>query len=538
MSTEFDYDQARKQKLLENLRIAIGEDNYRNVMSEISAARAVEMVEYLCQKLGDDAFYDLLKKEGLAEVFALAIEQTILDARSKPAERRLKLDQADDDADTDWKREIAGFYPFLSWKSPISVPLGEQLHRASVQPLKPLFDSIYKMVWILFRGLNEIFPGLLEPPHKVGWLFRQTPSVLVCMPFHSEQPEIAYRLVVKPLVERFFGGKCVRLTHPTVGDWRRDLRRELLYSHLAVFDLSFDNESVRLEKEYYDAFAKATVEKRYICISYMWDRPPLIGERRLPRPKVSADCLYYDCSDDDLIDFAEQLTQRMRSELVSIGFRKGIMDPWVIYPQPPPAGLDVDTIDTEEEAAQFEKEWVENIRFRHADFGLGSEPTALQTIDSRDRELNAAESLLPVSVTLEGYPAPARFVDVLDAFAETWRMANDELSRRFGDNWCVPPNLDSAIDASIGESHIRAELQRTKGNGHVMIQGSRIALMLLVKDEIGREFLNQKTIIECFHRCWCKVVGIPLKLPKLQKLTIRLRGDGTPEVTSPSELEY
>lgn len=181
------------------------------------------------------------------------------------------------------------------------------------------------------------------------------------MPFDHEPTEIAYRLVVKPLIEIVFGGKCIRLRHK-VGhendDWQKMLLKEFVSSHAFIFDLSYDNEHVRREREFYRIFCEIKGgrfrDEQAIHISTMSDDP--FPEMGIPkpvriRPTIVDDTLYYHWQQDYLLDFSHALRDRIQSALEGIGFERGVFDLWVLYPKTTRYDL--------EWAAAFESYWLQ-----------------------------------------------------------------------------------------------------------------------------------------------------------------------------------
>ena len=199
------------------------------------------------------------------------------------------------------------------------------------------------------------------------------------MPFGCEQPEIAFRLVVKPVIERVFGGQCVRYTDKLLGDWRRTLRREMLYAHLIVFDLSFYNDNVRREKAYYDTIAIRLIEKKCVSIAYRFERDPLQFksltdwvDRRVFQSLPHDQCFLYDCNDVDFKDLSQHLIHRCEAALLNIGFTKGYFDPWVCYPKPPRVNSNLSLIETDAQAFFLEGAWVDRLSVKLPAAGDGS----------------------------------------------------------------------------------------------------------------------------------------------------------------------
>lgn len=360
-----------KQKLMKVLRETVDDETFRLAMDEIGRDRLLEMFEHLRDTIGGTEFDRVLRQGGGAEeLLARAMEQELESLQepepqaSSPSRSWLLWPEdptIDKESDDIWQREIQGVYPFLSWRSPIHVPYAEELRRGMWKFWRPPFYVLYKLIQEACFQLEEKCPGLLiDPPRKGGWLLRQTPKILVCMPFDVEAAEITYQLVLRPLIRRFFGGKCIRCKHRTLGDWRKEVRKQMLYCHLTIFDLSFDNQNVQTEKRYFDQLEEHFYEKSQISIHYIYDRPSPNPERQVFYPTVAHESLAYDCTDADFRDLAAALRERVESELSRIGFKKGRVDPWVVYPQPPPPGVHM--IGSPQEAEKIREQWINQIR--------------------------------------------------------------------------------------------------------------------------------------------------------------------------------
>jgi hypothetical protein len=146
------------------------------------------------------------------------------------------------------------------------------------------------------------------------------------MPFDCEPSEIALRLVIRPIVENYFGGRCIRFRDRVGGDWRRGLRAEMLDSHFVVFDLSFNNSNVQRELDYFDTLSAASLSGRFAAyVAYRFESlttpPSTLGETFRPADD-SIDCVLYECTDQDLTNLASKLVFTMERSLTALGFEE------------------------------------------------------------------------------------------------------------------------------------------------------------------------------------------------------------------------
>jgi len=252
--------------------------------------------------------------------------------------------------------------------------------RVLIFPLRLVFYMGLKSLRFVVIGIDAIILKgrlLTRAPWRLGivarFLFRQTPKVLVCMPFGDPACESMYRHILKPIVKWHLGGKCVRISHPVPGDWRESLRESMLFTHVTVFDLSLCNENVLLEKSYHDELMKTfSLEKRMVCISYDWNENYLgLMERglRIPwsRKEFEKQCgheiVFYEYFTSPIGPFADALQRRLEEALEGIGFQRGFFDPWVVYPKTPEdLPGDVSMIDSVDEALEIRERWKKDAR--------------------------------------------------------------------------------------------------------------------------------------------------------------------------------
>jgi len=151
------------------------------------------------------------------------------------------------------------------------------------------------------------------------------------MPFQREECNTAYRHVVKPIIENYLEASCVRFRHPVAGDWRAELRSALLFHTIVVFDLSFDNPNVMLERDYYESIRRSinNAEQRHIEIRFV--QQPANG-RFLDGKSIPGPVIYYNDDLCGLMDFADRFRGQIENSLRDIGFRPGFLRPFVLYP--------------------------------------------------------------------------------------------------------------------------------------------------------------------------------------------------------------
>ena len=213
-----------------------------------------------------------------------------------------------------------------------------RVQRFCILPLRALYFVLRLPIIVLVAFfLESRYAERRDPP---SWIirrilkiaYRNTPRVLVCMPFKEEQSETAYQQVVRPLITKHFGGTCVRFSHPVVdGDWPRALRRALLSHTIVVFDLSFRNKNVELERRYYDSMLRSIgdLEHRHIDLRCV-EQPP---EGRFRDGKaLGTSVLHYNDDLIGLMDLADRFRDRMQSCLLALRFQRGIVNPWILYP--------------------------------------------------------------------------------------------------------------------------------------------------------------------------------------------------------------
>ncbi len=238
-----------------------------------------------------------------------------------------------------------------------------RLKRACLFPLK-MCDFVLRVpVHVVALFLQLRHADRRDPPSwPLRWIMRAStrtkPRILVCMPFRVEPCENAYRYVVQPLVERHLGGKCVRFSHPIDGDWRVALRRELLHSTIVVFDMSFHNQNVDLERRYYASIVRSIglFERKFIEIMYVEQHDGGFMDGK----SIVGGVIHYNDDLIGLMDLADHLRQEMESNLADLRFQRGIVHPWVLFPMAPwEVPDDVTWIDGRTAYGLIE-DWVEN----------------------------------------------------------------------------------------------------------------------------------------------------------------------------------
>ena len=232
-------------------------------------------------------------------------------------------------------------YPSLSKVQIVHVTASDRIRRFAVLPLKVVFYCFIATVWVLIVVLDLVaFRGgiLIDSPWaRLGplarVLVRQKPNVLICMPFGFAETEIAYSLVVKPVIERKLGGTCFRLDYPIDCDWEEHLRFHMFRRHAIIFDLSFNNENVQREKRFAQQLLARQSERAQLFICWT-------GDESHPRAHlgetVQDEIEFYTCTKACLDRLAKYLHENLVDAFADIGFRRGWLDPLVLYPKPPP----------------------------------------------------------------------------------------------------------------------------------------------------------------------------------------------------------
>lgn len=165
------------------------------------------------------------------------------------------------------------------------------------------------------------------------------------------------------------------------------------------------------------------------------------------------------------------------------------------------------------------------------------EPIAASGPSPEPLSQDVSDSISLVMVMLEGFPAPARFRDVLAAAAETWKRGNEELSQRYGTGWCVPPDFENAVNANGSHNYVVSQHDRVGKTNPLplWIQSGSVSLSLRVRYDISRGDKGEepRRITHCFQRHWADVVGIPFEPSQVEKMTIIRKEDGSREVVKP-----
>ena len=238
-------------------------------------------------------------------------------------------------------------------------PIRALIYRILISPLRLLFYIFMWLCRVLLLG-SRVFKfhklAIVCPSDRgARWsrfIFRQRPRVLVCMPFNVHAANLAYRKVIKPIVENRLGGKCVRLSYPVYGNWRARLRLHMLYSHITIIDVSLGNPNVADEREYFRILNhNLAVKKDNVLVSFDDDLDDDLDLEA--KEKVIG---YHHSF---LSSFTEDFQSHIESVLQNLGFRRGFFDPWVLYPKPNPQ------FSTLDQAIAFERSW---LRTEHATF--------------------------------------------------------------------------------------------------------------------------------------------------------------------------
>jgi len=192
----------------------------------------------------------------------------------------------------------------------------------------------------------------------------------------------------------------------------------------------------------------------------------------------------------------------------------------------------IDMLTSKTDVTMFVADW--NM-YREAVGLSGTPSTEPSQLPSKAPERALPQDAFPLDVSLDDFPPPARFPDVLDAIVETWELADGELSEKYGRDWCVPPDFDNAVNADGPHNYVVAQLKKTEKSGNIMIGEGKASLLLLVRHDITQtdEGEEQVRVTECIRKHWAEVVGIPYKPAELARLTLRRRDDGSMEVVKP-----
>ena len=238
------------------------------------------------------------------------------------------------------------------WGPRVALPSLGRIRKLLLSPLTHGFRIFHFVLRVgVFSADALVFRGRLFFVRPWRWgrfasfLFRQTPRILVCMPFDALPSERVYQCIIKPMIRLCFGVNCVRISHPVDGDWREALRDHLLRSHVVIFDHSFGRDTVETEWTYLTTIQARTdpTQRGLVRICYRPDGPAgPITTANQDHPDIALTSQSAEefggtpvpfTFDDPLVEFAGEFYRRMVHALKAAGFQQGLVDSWVLYPE-------------------------------------------------------------------------------------------------------------------------------------------------------------------------------------------------------------